>query len=271
MNFMANKLSALLLIAVLLTPVMSFGQEKDAEAQGSDQNGTFVTSLAPTPIFVPGNPDCADLNADDTTFPQITGDWELKLDFASPNGSFPFTNGSGRVLIGPPNANLFLMVASSGSTMSAWSIGPAAQIDRGISAVIVKGGPNANVYSYTTLSSGDTGPFTTPAGQEISHLTFCFEQVIGPSAATVSVSGRVIADGQSVPLARVNIVDEHGQTRSVVTNSFGYYRFDEVEVGQTYIISVFSKGHRFTSRLISINDELTDLDFVADEQGSSSW
>jgi hypothetical protein len=171
--------------------------------------------------------------------------WEFKID-SPPFGVNTYSldgSGGGTVQNGPPNANMSVTYNRiSNTTISSWQIdaSPVLALDRKVSAVIVKGG-----------SAG--------------HISFCFERTLAPSAATVSVMGRVIANGQSVPRARVNIVDENGQTRSVVTNSFGYYRFDEVEVGQTYIISVFSKGYQFTSRLISINDELTDLDFTADE------
>ena len=170
----------------------------------------------------------------------------------------------------PPNANMTVTYDRiSSTTLGSWfiSASPLSALDRRVSAVIIKGGSSGkNVYPYNPLATFDNGPFTTPgATQAISHISFCFERSLAPSAATVSVMGRVIANGQGVSRARVNIVDENGQTRSVVTSSFGYYRFEEVEVGQTYVISVFSKGYQFTSRLISINDELTDLDFIADE------
>ena len=38
----------------------------------------------------------------------------------------------------------------------------------------MKGGPNANVYEYDPESMGDTG-LTTPNGEEISHVEFCYD------------------------------------------------------------------------------------------------
>lgn len=275
MTLIYNRLIAAFLMVVVLTPVMSFGQEKSAEAEDSDQTETFMASLAPTPIFVSGSSNITCSQLRDMNVPglgHMLDAWEFKID-SPPFGVNTYSldgSGGGTLQNGPPNANMSVTYNRiTNTTISSWQIdaSPVLALDRKVSAVIVKGGSaGKNVYPYNPLATFDVGPFTTPnATQAISHISFCFERTLAPSAATVSVMGRVIANGQSVPRARVNIVDENGQTRSVVTNSFGYYRFDEVEVGQTYVISVFSKGYQFTSRLISINDELTDLDFTADE------
>jgi hypothetical protein len=53
-----------------------------------------------------------------------------------------------------------------------------------------------------------------------------------------------------------------------LTSSFGYYRFDEIEVGQTVVISVASKRHVFANptRILSVQDELAGIDFTAEPQ-----
>lgn len=79
-----------------------------------------------------------------------------------------------------------------------------------------------------------------------------------PSAATVSVSGRVYSGGSR---ATVNLSDSGGNVRSVRVSPLGYYRFDEVQAGQTYVISVTSKMHQYQSQVITVNEELNDLDF----------
>jgi hypothetical protein len=59
--------------------------------------------------------------------------------------------------------------------------------------------------------------------------------------------------------------------RRALTNPFGYYRFDGVEVGATYILTVEAKQHQFENptRAVSVIDELTDVDFVALPNGFS--
>jgi hypothetical protein len=59
------------------------------------------------------------------------------------------------------------------------------------------------------------------------------------------------------------MTDQSGNSRTATTNNFGYYRFDDVEVGQTYVFNVVSKQYQFSPRLVSPDDAITDLDFIA--------
>ena len=50
-----------------------------------------------------------------------------------------------------------------------------------------------------------------------------------------------------------------GSRRSVLTNGFGRFRFDDVTVGETYTIDVRAKGLMFRSRLITVTEDVTGL------------
>jgi len=54
----------------------------------------------------------------------------------------------------------------------------------------------------------------------------------------------------------------------MITGSFGYYRFDEIPAGQIVILSVSSKRFIFyqPTRVLNVNDEISDIDFIANEQ-----
>jgi CSLREA domain-containing protein len=87
-------------------------------------------------------------------------------------------------------------------------------------------------------------------------------ETISPTAASVPVSGRVLAGKQTgVVGAIVYLTDSAGRTRSARTNSFGYYRFEEVLVGETYLFNVFSKRYQFSPRIITVIEETTELNF----------
>jgi hypothetical protein len=89
---------------------------------------------------------------------------------------------------------------------------------------------------------------------------------LSPSAANVSISGRVLtAEGRGIRSTAVILTDSLGNSRTAVTSSFGYYRFDEVAAGETYVLSVSSKRYQFEPRTVNVNDNLTDVDFVAQE------
>lgn len=113
-----------------------------------------------------------------------------------------------------------------------------------------------------TLPFGPTVSIIVQLG-EVVTCTFTNTQLV-PSAALVTVGGRVMT-ATGMPISRVNVklTDQNGNSRSALTNNFGYYGFDDVEVGQTYVISIESKRYQFAPRVIALSDELADLDFIA--------
>ena len=83
-----------------------------------------------------------------------------------------------------------------------------------------------------------------------------------PTAASVPVSGRILNGKNSgVARATVSLTDESGVIRTARTNSFGYYRFDDVPVGRTYVANVTGKGIEFTPQLVSVDNSTENLDF----------
>ncbi|MBC7899984.1 MAG: carboxypeptidase regulatory-like domain-containing protein [Saprospiraceae bacterium] len=91
-------------------------------------------------------------------------------------------------------------------------------------------------------------------------------QLVGPSAAGVSVGGRVMNNSlRGVSGARVSIMDSNGTTRLALTNPFGYYNFHGIQSGETYVVSVMSKRYMFSSasQTVTPNDDINSLDFFA--------
>ena len=87
---------------------------------------------------------------------------------------------------------------------------------------------------------------------------------LGPSAANVTVGGRIQnSQGRGVYNAKVEITDENGAVRATRTNSFGFYQFDEVLAGQTYVFNVRHKTYQFDTQVITVLDELQNIDFIA--------
>ena len=83
------------------------------------------------------------------------------------------------------------------------------------------------------------------------------------SAAGASISGRVLGpNGNGVPKASVSMSDVNGTTRVTRTSPFGYYRFDDVATGQTYFLSVSSKVSNYQLRVLTVGEDMTDIDFT---------
>ena len=115
-------------------------------------------------------------------------------------------------------------------------------------------GTSGQSAAGTTLNNS---PFTIKSG-------FFTPEPFAPTAATVAISGRVLTpNGSGLKNARVIITDSMGNSGSVLTGGFGYFRFEEVEVGVTYVFSVNSKRFQFTPQTVTVTEELSELNFTA--------
>ncbi|HEY0658543.1 MAG TPA: cohesin domain-containing protein, partial [Pyrinomonadaceae bacterium] len=90
----------------------------------------------------------------------------------------------------------------------------------------------------------------------------------GPTAAPANIGGRVMtAGGKSISKVRVMISGgDLEEPIYVLTNGFGYYNFENLSVGETYIIEVKAKGYKFANPTLVINlqDNLTGTDFIGE-------
>jgi hypothetical protein len=116
-----------------------------------------------------------------------------------------------------------------------------------------------------TTNAANTAGASTP-DEWIGVNNVVITSAPGPSAAGVYVGGRVLdPSGRPVRGAILTMYDATGLPRSAVTNSFGYYRFSDVEIGATYNFVAVSKRYSFTPRTVTIVDELTDLNFIGNQ------
>lgn len=91
-------------------------------------------------------------------------------------------------------------------------------------------------------------------------------QILIPSAANASIAGRVLtSNGRGIARASVTISGPNGVVKSSLTNSFGYYKLEDIAVGQTYIVGVSSKRYEFieSTRALTLHEDLSGFDFTA--------
>jgi len=87
---------------------------------------------------------------------------------------------------------------------------------------------------------------------------------LAPTAGLASVSGRVMRpDGNGIANAVVTITDAAGNTRSLLANPLGYFRFDDVTAGQTYVVTASAKGVTFPARLVEVNGNVAGLEILS--------
>lgn len=88
-----------------------------------------------------------------------------------------------------------------------------------------------------------------------------------PTAANAYISGRVMtADGRPIRNAIVTVTGNSlVEPRVFQTGSFGYYMFDGLATGETYVVTVTQRRFIFQtpSRVVSLIDNIADLDFIA--------
>ena len=82
-----------------------------------------------------------------------------------------------------------------------------------------------------------------------------------PTSAPVTV-GRVLrTDGFGIGSAAVTAVDQEGNVLRTRTNGFGYFIFDSVPSGRSYVISVNHKQFTFAPQVVNVDDNILDLTF----------
>ncbi|HQU92096.1 MAG TPA: carboxypeptidase regulatory-like domain-containing protein, partial [Pyrinomonadaceae bacterium] len=96
---------------------------------------------------------------------------------------------------------------------------------------------------------------------------------IGPTAAAAEISGRV-SDLNGRAIAREVITLQSattGELRTVMTNTFGYFRFADVTVGGFYVMSIKSKRYTYDVPTVSfsLEDSISGIQFIASRPGSS--
>jgi Carboxypeptidase regulatory-like domain len=138
-------------------------------------------------------------------------------------------------------------------------------------SVVAGGGQNSSGGTFSL--DGTTGQ--SVAGNAISNAPFAVTSgfwnftATAPTAANVNIGGRVItANGSGIRNVVVILNAPNGSIRFAQTGTFGNFKFEDVEVGGTYVISVSSKRYTFAQPTIvrSVQEEIADLEFVANDQ-----
>lgn len=87
-----------------------------------------------------------------------------------------------------------------------------------------------------------------------------------PSAADATITGRVVDYyGRAISSARLTLTGSSGEARYAYTNTFGYYRFENVESGDSYFLAVDHRRYQFatSSQFFSLQDSVDGVNFQA--------
>ncbi len=142
------------------------------------------------------------------------------------------------------------------------------------------GGNIALTYTVKVLSGGGTSSTLNTLIYDFSGSSYHYNNdfsttsVIArilpaaPTAAGVSVSGRATtANGNGIRNVQFVLTESDGTVHYAISGPFGYYSFDEIPSAQNVIVSAVAKKYHFSEsvRLITLNDNFADLDWVSNE------
>jgi len=91
-------------------------------------------------------------------------------------------------------------------------------------------------------------------------------EMLAPTAARALISGRVIDPyGRGIRGAMVTVQGMDGVPRTVYTNSLGYYRIDELPVGESFAVTASARRYAFAAptQFVNLADSISDLNFTA--------
>ncbi|MGD9561633.1 MAG: cohesin domain-containing protein [Pyrinomonadaceae bacterium] len=134
---------------------------------------------------------------------------------------------------------------------------------------------NLTFTAQPTTVGGDISPLTfVPATAFVFNNNGIFPRTLvngqvwfrDPTAAETSVSGRVLNQaGRAIAKARLSLRDANGGVKMALTNPFGYFQFQNVQAGETYVLTTEAKRYTFQPRTVPVADEIVDLAIVSDQ------
>ena len=137
-------------------------------------------------------------------------------------------------------------------------------------------GAGNGAFTFTSPQAPVSGqPVTATATDNVTGDTSEFAMPVAattapPTAASVSATGRIFAAARQ-PLNRavVRFTASDGTAFTAITNTRGSFRIKGLRAGETYVVSVTHRMYRFATRVVTIDGDLSDYDFIA-ESGRSS-
>lgn len=170
-----------------------------------------------------------------------------------------FTNGVNNDIVGTGNAPidplLSPLAANGGPTQTHFPQAASPAIDKGNAGFGIVTDQRGSIRFF------DLGQIANSPGGNGSDIGAVEFQA--PTVARVSITGRVLtADGRALTNTTVALTDATGNIRSARTSSFGYFRLDDIEAGQNYVIAINSKRYVFQPQVLSVFDEIAELALV---------
>ncbi|MEJ7698635.1 MAG: hypothetical protein WKF71_03155 [Pyrinomonadaceae bacterium] len=61
----------------------------------------------------------------------------------------------------------------------------------------------------------------------------------------------------------MHLTKQNGEIQTARTNRSGHYTFKDMAVGETYVFNVYAKRYQFDAQVVTLTEDLAELDFTA--------
>jgi hypothetical protein len=175
----------------------------------------------------------------------------------------PMTFAAWQGTAGSPDANSLASTAGTGDYTVANMFVSSGDLHLNVT------GTNPAMNAGNSTGTGVTNDFDNHMRPQGAAPEIGADEILAPTAALVSVSGRVI-DSSGNGIRNAILILEGGgmmEPRYIRTGSFGYYGFDGLSNG-TYTVTVVTKRYTFAVpvRTFTLVDDITGVDFIGDPQ-----
>ena len=131
------------------------------------------------------------------------------------------------------------------------------------------GGTSADTANIFTLDGAIGQAFTATSansGFNVRSGFFTSAAPLAPTAAAASLSGRIRTEaGKGIRNVRLTLMNTAtGEIFYAGSGNFGFYRFENLAVGEGYILTISAKRFTFNPNTIyiSLSGDLTETDFI---------
>jgi hypothetical protein len=147
--------------------------------------------------------------------------------------------------------------------------GPTDTVDNVENVFLLPGtlaGTHVNISIAASALNGD-GVLGNADVTDQSFALVAYNFVFGTTAAPATIGGRVTDSfGRGIPRTLVTLTNSDGSvSANATTNTFGYYRFEPVPTGETYLITPRNKKYSFDPPSVFYNhlDAIDAMNFIA--------
>ena len=136
----------------------------------------------------------------------------------------------------------------------------------GTAALYLETHQNASPVQVTNAILGDGTAGLVQGIDTASPNLMVFTDPLAPTAGTASVQGQVVSNtGRALKGITVRLQNAStSELKTAITNTFGYYKFEDLEVGAFYVMSLRSKRYVFENNpyTFTLSEDLAPVAFV---------